>query len=53
LTWLANELNKHGNMLHAGDFVTTGACVPPMPVEAGDVMHVDFGVLGTVEAFFC
>ncbi|WP_016835813.1 2-keto-4-pentenoate hydratase [Herbaspirillum lusitanum] len=52
LAWLANELNAQGEQLRSGDLVTTGACVPPMDVNAGDAMHVDFGVLGVVDVHF-
>ena len=31
LTWLANELCTYGNGLQAGDFITTGTCVVPVP----------------------
>lgn len=52
LAWLANELNTQGEYLKSGDLVTTGACVPPMAVNSGDTMHVDFGVLGVVDVHF-
>jgi 2-keto-4-pentenoate hydratase len=52
LAWLANELIVRGAHLKAGDLVTTGACVAPMTVIAGDAMHVDFGALGAVDTFF-
>ncbi|MCX7272436.1 MAG: fumarylacetoacetate hydrolase family protein [Burkholderiales bacterium] len=50
LTWIANELSRHGPGLKAGDLVTTGTCVVPVPVEAGDRMRADYGVLGSLEA---
>ena len=46
LTWLANELSAHGMTLRAGEVVTTGTCVPPMTVAAGETFVADFGVLG-------
>ncbi len=52
LAWLANELHAYGEQLRAGDLVTTGACVPPMDVNVGDTMHVDFGILGVVDTYF-
>lgn len=52
LTWLANELSGLGVTLAAGQFVTTGTCVVPLEIEAGDVVAADFGVLGVVSARF-
>ena len=52
LTWLVNELCAMGQSLCAGDLVTTGACVAPMAVTAGDEMQVDFGQLGSVGVAF-
>jgi 2-keto-4-pentenoate hydratase len=48
LTWLANELSKLGMTLAAGQVVTTGTCVVPLEIQAGDTVAVDFGVLGQV-----
>lgn len=48
LTWLANELSRLGNPLRAGQLVTTGTCVVPMPIAPGDRIRGDFGVLGAV-----
>jgi 2-keto-4-pentenoate hydratase len=52
LTWLANELSGLGVTLKAGEIVTTGTCHPPLPIQAGDVFAVDFGVLGKVSVRF-
>lgn len=46
LTWLANELSGLGITLRAGEVVTTGTCVTPLPIAAGDEVKADFGVLG-------
>ena len=48
LTWLANELCVYGDGLLAGDYVTTGTCVVPVPCAPGDAFLMDFGVLGTI-----
>jgi 2-keto-4-pentenoate hydratase len=48
LTWLVNELSGLGITLHAGEVVTTGTCVTPLPIAAGDEVKVDFGALGRV-----
>ncbi len=48
LTWLVNELSAHGLTLQAGEVVTTGTCVKPVEIRAGDRITGDFGVLGRV-----
>jgi 2-keto-4-pentenoate hydratase len=52
LAWLANELRDLGLTLRAGEIVTTGTCHPPLPIQAGDRMEADFGVLGKVSVGF-
>jgi 2-keto-4-pentenoate hydratase len=52
LTWLVNELSGLGLTLAAGQVVTTGTCLVPLPIEAGDHVRADFGVLGAVEVRF-
>jgi 2-keto-4-pentenoate hydratase len=52
LAWLANELSQHGITLRAGEVVTTGTCLVPLPVEAGDCVRGDFGILGQVSVTF-
>ena len=52
LTWLANELSLLGVTLRAGQIVTTGTCHPPLPIQSGDVLAADFGVLGNVSVRF-
>jgi len=47
LTWLANELSRLGITLQKGQTVTTGTCIPPLAISAGDVVTADFGSLGT------
>lgn len=49
LTWLANELSRQGIPLKAGQVVTTGTCMVPLPIDAGDEIAVDFGVLGALK----
>ncbi len=48
LAWLANELSAYGLMLRAGETITTGTCVVPFAMAAGDRFSADFGVLGSV-----
>lgn len=52
LAWLVNELSGLGITLHAGEVVTTGTCVVPIPVVAGDEVRATFGPWGTVSARF-
>ncbi|MBB4374642.1 2-keto-4-pentenoate hydratase [Bradyrhizobium sp. cir1] len=52
LAWLANELRGLGITLRAGEVVTTGTCHPPLPIQAGDHLAADFGVLGEVSVGF-
>lgn len=47
LTWLANELSGLGVTLKAGQVVTTGTCVTPMPLARGTRVDADLGKLGT------
>ena len=48
LTWLANELSSHGLTLRAGQVVTTGTCLIPLPIAAGAHVVMDFGRFGIV-----
>ncbi len=50
LTWLVNELSMYGEGLQAGQFVTTGTCIVPLPIAAGDQLRFDFGAFGVIEA---
>jgi 2-keto-4-pentenoate hydratase len=52
LTWLANELRSHGVTLGAGQVVTTGVCVVPLPVEPGDEVTAEFGPFGRASIRF-
>jgi 2-keto-4-pentenoate hydratase len=49
LTWIANELSLVGDMLRRGETVTTGTCIAPAQVDAGDHVVADFGEFGRVE----
>ena len=50
LTWMVNELCTYGAGMRAGDFVTTGTCIVPLPIAAGDQLRFDFGAFGVIEA---
>ena len=52
LAWIANELPQFGEGLLAGQVVTTGTCITPIPVTEDDHVRMDFGVFGSVEAHF-
>ena len=52
LAWLANELAAHGPGLAAGQYVTTGTCMVPLEIRAGDAVRADFGRLGSVAVRF-
>ena len=52
LAWLVNELSGLGITLRAGQVVTTGTCIVPLPISPGDTVEMDFGVLGNVGARF-
>jgi 2-keto-4-pentenoate hydratase len=52
MTWMANEMRQFGDGLRAGEFVTTGTCIVPIPVDPGDRVRMDFGAFGSVEAAF-
>jgi 2-keto-4-pentenoate hydratase len=52
LAWLVNELSQIGVTLRAGQVVTTGTCLVPLPIAPGDRVACDFGALGAVEVSF-
>jgi 2-keto-4-pentenoate hydratase len=52
LAWLANELSGLGITLAAGQVVTTGTCVVPMPIGPGVEVVADLGILGTTTMRF-
>ena len=49
LTWIANELSLVGDTLRRGETITTGTCIAPVVIAAGDHVVADFGVFGRVE----
>lgn len=52
LAWLVNELSQLNLTLRAGQVVTTGTCLVPLPIAPGDLVTCDFGVLGAVSVSF-
>lgn len=49
LTWIVNELSGLGLTLAKGQLVTTGTCMAPLEIAAGDHVVADYGVLGTID----
>jgi 2-keto-4-pentenoate hydratase len=52
LAWLVNELSQLNLTLRAGQVVTTGTCLVPLPIAPGSRVTCDFGELGTVSVSF-
>jgi 2-keto-4-pentenoate hydratase len=48
LTWLVNHLITRGHHVKAGDWITTGAAVGPLPKSPSVKVTADFGDLGKV-----
>lgn len=45
--WLAKTMVERGISLKAGEIILSGALGPMVNVQAGDVLHVDIGALGS------
>ena len=52
MTWIANELSSLGITLRAGEVVTTGTCVVPIPVVPGDEVRASYGAFGELMVKF-
>ena len=52
MAWLVNELSRSNLTLRAGQVVTTGTCLVPLPIAPGDRVTADFGEFGTVSVSF-
>lgn len=52
LAWIVNELSQLGIPMKAGQVVTTGTCVIPLPIAPGDAVDCDFGKLGRIRIRF-
>lgn len=50
VAWLAEQLPDHGDVLEAGDIVSTGSITEPIPVAAGETVVARFSSLGSVVA---
>ena len=52
VAWLAKKFAPHGIALEAGQIILAGSFTRPMPVAAGDTIHVDYGPLGALGCRF-
>jgi 2-keto-4-pentenoate hydratase len=49
---MINYAVSHGRAVNAGELVSTGTCTAHTFVAPGDLVSIDFGPLGLVEAKF-
>ncbi len=52
VAWLANKIARYDEELRAGDLILSGSFTRPTTAERGDVLHADFGSLGTISVRF-
>ena len=52
IVWLANRLARHDIALEPGHIVLAGSFTRPVDVASGDVIHADFGPLGSIGVSF-
>jgi 2-oxo-hept-3-ene-1,7-dioate hydratase len=52
VAWLANKIAPYGEQLNAGDIVLGGSFTRPTGAERGDVLHADYGSLGSISFRF-
>ena len=52
VAWLANKLRALGGKLEKGQLVLAGSFARPVDIRAGDVIHADYGPLGTIGMSF-
>jgi 2-keto-4-pentenoate hydratase len=52
LAWIVNELSGLGLTMEAGQVVTTGTCVVPIPVVPGDEVRANYGEFGELSVKF-
>ena len=52
VAWLANRLAPYDEDLPAGQVILAGSFTRPVFVQAGDVVHADFGDLGALTCRF-
>lgn len=52
VAWLVNKLAPLGDGLKAGELVLAGSFTRPVSIAAGDVIHADYGPLGSIGVAF-
>jgi 2-oxo-hept-3-ene-1,7-dioate hydratase len=52
VAWLANKIAPYGEELRAGDIILGGSFTRPTNVVRGDVLHADYGALGSISMRF-
>ncbi|MBS0613372.1 MAG: 2-oxo-hepta-3-ene-1,7-dioic acid hydratase [Proteobacteria bacterium] len=52
VAWLANKIAPYGEELRAGDLVLAGSFTRPTNAQRGDVLHADYGPLGSISFRF-
>jgi 2-oxo-hept-3-ene-1,7-dioate hydratase len=52
VAWLANKLAPFDIALEPGQFVLSGSFTGTVEAHAGDVLHVDYGPLGSISSRF-
>jgi 2-oxo-hept-3-ene-1,7-dioate hydratase len=52
VAWLANKIAPHGESLRSGDVVLGGSFTRPTSIARGDVLHADYGRLGSISMRF-
>jgi 2-oxo-hept-3-ene-1,7-dioate hydratase len=52
IAWLARKLAAYGEGLEAGQLVLAGSFTRPVPIEAGDVFHVEYSSFGSISCRF-
>lgn len=52
VAWLANRLGARDVRLEPGQILLAGSFTAPVPVAAGDILHVEFGPLGDIAVAF-
>ena len=48
LAWFVNEASRFCGGVKAGQFVTTGTCIVPIAIAAGDTVRMEYGELGAI-----
>jgi 2-oxo-hept-3-ene-1,7-dioate hydratase len=52
VAWLANKLFRFGKTLEPGQVILGGSFTRPVPAQAGDTFHTDYGPLGAISFRF-